>query len=103
MIEGNLENFAELTGAGRVLVDFNAEWCGPCQALAPILEEAVEEIPEETGVKVVSVNIDENPELAEKFEVMSIPCLVVLEDGKEVERMVGLVSKRKILKMVGVK
>jgi len=84
---------------GRVLVDFYAEWCGPCQALKPILEEASRELPE--GAKIVSVDVDEYSEIASQFEVSSIPCLVLFENGAEIDRMIGLVSKKKILKMLG--
>ena len=85
---------------GKVLVDFNAEWCGPCQALRPILEEAGAELPE--GAKIVPVDVDEYSELAHEYNVSSIPCLVLFENGKEVSRFVGLASKKKILKMLGV-
>lgn len=84
---------------GKVLVDFNAEWCGPCQALRPILEEAEAELPE--GAKILPVDIDEYPELAREYNVASIPCLVLFENGEEVNRYVGLISKKKILKMLG--
>lgn len=84
---------------GRVLVDFNAEWCGPCQALKPILEEAESELPE--GTKIVPVDIDEYSELAREHDISSIPCLVLFENGKEVDRFVGLMSKKKILKVLG--
>ena len=83
---------------GRVLVDFNAEWCGPCQALRPIIEEAEAELPE--GIKIVPVDIDENREVAEKYGISAIPCLVLFENGEEVDRFVGLMSKKKILKML---
>lgn len=84
---------------GKVLVDFNAEWCGPCQALKPILEEAEKELSE--GAKIVPVDIDEYPELAREYEVSSIPCLVLFENGEEKNRFIGLASKKKILKMLG--
>lgn len=83
---------------GKVLVDFYAEWCGPCQALKPILEEAKAELSE--GAKIVSVDVDEEPELASQFGISSIPCLVSFENGVEIDRFVGLVSKKKILKML---
>ena len=85
---------------GKVLVDFNATWCGPCQALKPILEEAEVELPR--GAKILPVDVDEYPELAREYEVASIPCLVLFENGKEISRFVGLMSKKKILKMLGV-
>lgn len=83
---------------GRVLVDFYAEWCGPCQALRPILMETEAELPE--GAKIVAVDIDEYPEIASGYGVSSIPCLVLFENGEEIDRFVGLISKKKILKML---
>lgn len=85
---------------GKVLVDFNASWCGPCQALRPILEEAETELPE--SAKILPVDIDENRELASEYGISAIPCLVLFENGEEVDRFVGLISKKKILKMMGV-
>ena len=84
----------------KVLVDFNADWCGPCQKLRPILEELSEE---REDLKIVSVNIDDNEELAEKYEVVSSPCLIVFKNGEEKKRDLGVMSKKKILKMMGEK
>ena len=100
MIEGNESNFEKevLKSNKPVLVDFNAEWCPPCQALHPILEELAEE---QEDFKIVSVDIDENDILAEKYDVSSIPCLIVFKDGEEVDRRLGLVPKKRIIKMVG--
>ena len=78
-----------------VLVDFNAGWCGPCQALKPIIAEYAEKHP---GVKVVSVDIDEEDELSENYEVFSIPCLVVFRDG----RLAGQDDVRLCLDLMGV-
>ena len=77
-------------------MDFNAKWCGPCRMLAPILEE----IAESTEYKIVSVNVDAEAELSGEYGVFSIPCLVVFENGEEVERMVGVVPKAEILKLM---
>ena len=98
VIEGKNDNFNDLIEKGRVLVDFNADWCGPCQMLKPTIEEFADENDE---VKVVSVNIDDEDLLAEKYSVSSIPCLVYFKDGKEVERSVGLVPKDRIESLVG--
>lgn len=84
---------------GKVLVDFYAEWCGPCQALRPILEEAEQELPENS--KILSVDIDVEPAIAEEYGVVSIPCLILFEDGAEKGRFIGLASKKRILKMLG--
>ena len=81
-----------------VLVDFNATWCPPCQALHPILEEMAENA---DNYKIVTVDIDDEEELAEKYEVSSIPCLVAFKGGEETDREIGLKPKSKLLKMVG--
>jgi len=102
IIEGTKENFDTevLKSDVPVLVDFNAEWCPPCQALHPILEELAEE---GSDFKIVSVDIDDQDELAEEYEVSSIPCLVVFNGGEETERKVGLQPKKRLQKMLGVK
>ena len=79
------------------ILDFYADWCGPCQMMKPTMEEFEKTHPE---IKVTAVNIDEEEELAEKYDVSSIPCIVVLKDGEEVKREVGVVSLKKLEKMV---
>lgn len=83
-----------------VLVDFWATWCMPCRMLAP----TVEEIADEYGDKLVvgKINVDEESDLARKFRVMSIPTLIVFENGEEVRRSVGVVDKDDILEMAGI-
>ncbi len=100
VIEVNKDNFEKevLKSDKKVLVDFNAEWCGPCKMLKPIIEEFAES---NDNVKVVSINIDDADELAEEYSVFSIPCLVVIEKGKEVKRNVGLISKDDIEALIG--
>ena len=73
-----------------VLADFNADWCGPCKSIRPMLDELAKE---NTSYKIVSINIDDEDELAEDYDVASIPCLVVFKDGKEVNRSIGLIPK----------
>ena len=80
-----------------VLVDFNAGWCGPCRAMKPMLDELAEG---NDAYKIVSIDIDEEDELAEEFEVSSIPCLVVFKGGEEVNRSVGLIPKEAIADLV---
>lgn len=80
-----------------VLVDFYADWCGPCKMLAPIVDEIAQE---NDDIKVVKVNVDENPNIAVDYKVMSIPTLVVIKGGKEVSRSVGVVDKKEILEML---
>ena len=81
-----------------VLVDFWAEWCGPCQMVLPIVEELGEEI---TDVKICKVNVDEQMELAKQYRVMSIPTLMVFKDGEMVKREMGAKSKAELLAMLG--
>lgn len=80
-----------------VLLDFWASWCMPCKMISPVVEEISKEIP---AVKVGKINIDEQPELASAFNVMSIPTLAVMKDGKIVKTMVGVRPKASILKML---
>ena len=87
-----------LTEKKVALVDFWASWCGPCRMVSPIVDEVAEEV--EGRVKVAKVNVDEQPELAQRFQVMSIPTLVVMKKGKVVSTSVGVKSKNAILNMV---
>ena len=80
-----------------VLVDFNADWCGPCKMLAPVLEEIAGS---RDDVKIVSINVDDEDILAENYGVSSIPCLVVIRDGKEVKRSIGFRGKDAVLEML---
>ena len=81
-----------------VLSDFWATWCGPCQMQGPIVEELSEEL---TDVLVGKVNVDEEPDLAERYNVMSIPTLLVFKNGEVVQKAVGLQSKENLLDMLG--
>lgn len=78
-----------------VLVDYWAEWCGPCKMIAPILEEVARE--QAGKVRIAKVNVDDNPGLATKFNVMSIPTMIVFKDGAEDQRLVGARGKPQLL------
>ncbi len=99
VLEISKDNFEDevLNSKQKVLVDFNAGWCGPCKVLKPIFEEVAES---NNDIKFASVDIDNEEELAEQYDVSSIPCLVLFEEGKEVERKVGFISKSDIEKMI---
>lgn len=90
----NEETFVNETARGTVLVDFFAEWCGPCKMLSPILHEVENE---RADVTICKVNIDDNFELAKAYKVMSIPTMIIFKDGKESARIVGYCSKDEIL------
>ena len=98
IIDVNKDNFDKEVLTGTVLVDFNASWCGPCRMIRPILDEIAEE---RSSAKIVSVDIDEQEELANKYNVSSIPCLVLFKDGKEVTRSIGLKPKEELEKLLG--
>ena len=89
-------NFRQLVleSAEPVLVDFWATWCSPCQMLAPVLEELSQQ------VKVVKVDVDENPQLAMAFQVASIPTVIAFRDGKAVNQSVGVVPKETLLALL---
>jgi len=75
-----------------VLVDFWAPWCGPCQMMGPIIEELAEEM-KDNEVRIGKLNVDENPEIAGKYEVMSIPAIFIFKDGEVIEQMTGVQNK----------
>ena len=93
------ENFEKevLQSDKTVLVDFYADWCGPCKMLSPVVDSVANE---NEDIKVVKVNVDDAQDLAIKYQVMSIPTLVVIKNGQEINRSVGVVSKSEIEEMV---
>ena len=89
----NSRNFEEevLNSKLPVLVDFSADWCGPCKMMAPLIDEFAEEY--EGELKVGKINVDESPDIAQKYEVMSIPFFAFFKDGKLVDKTIGSVDK----------
>lgn len=99
VVHANKEMFNELRAGNKpVLVDFYADWCGPCRMVAPIVEEIAAE---NDDIVVAKVNVDDQPELASEFGVFSIPTLVVLKDGKVAAKSAGAKPKAQILAMLG--
>ena len=90
-------NFKDEVSTGLVLVDFWAPWCGPCRMLGPIIEEVAQEV---EGVSIGKLNVDENPQIAQEFKVMSIPMVVLFKDGEPVETIIGLRPKEAYLEAI---
>ena len=99
ILKVNSQNFEEevLKSEKPVLVDFYADWCGPCKMLSPIVDEVAQE---NEDIKVVKVNVDDSQDLAMKYQVMSIPTLVVIKEGNEINRSVGLIDKNQVINMI---
>ena len=99
-IKLSTENFEKevLKTEKPVLVDFYADWCGPCNAMEPVIEELAKELEEK--VKVGKINVDENPDIAVEYNVMSIPTLIVFKNGKEEKRLVGLRNKEELINLL---
>ena len=90
----NKDNFEDTIENGVTIVDFWAEWCGPCQMMLPILDQFSDLM--KGKMTVAKVNVDESPEIAWKFRVMSIPTLIIFKDGKPVETLVGVQQKSRL-------
>ena len=95
--EGTFEQVV-LQSEKPVLVDFWAEWCGPCRALAPIVEAVAEHYAK--SARVVKLNVDESPTVTQRYGIQGIPTLILFQEGKEKERIVGVVSREKISRTI---
>lgn len=89
------ENFQEEIKEGRVLVDFYADWCGPCRMVGPVIEEISKEIPD---LKVIKVNVDEREDVAKTYGIMSIPTIILFQDGQMEKKQVGFVPKEVLVR-----
>ena len=100
VIELNKDNFEKevMEAEVPVLIDFWANWCGPCRMMSPVIDKIAEEMGDK--VKVCKVNVDENHELAEKYEIMTIPAFIIVKNGAETGRTIGVQSKEAILKLI---
>ena len=96
MIHLEKENFDELI-KDKVVVDFFATWCGPCKMLGPVFEELSTEI---NDIKFIKVDIDEHEDLCRKYKVMSVPTLIVFDNGKEIKRNIGFIPKDKLKEFI---
>ena len=88
-----------LQGEGKIIVDFWAEWCGPCHAVSPVLDKIVEE--RESDIKLVKVNIDEEPSLAQKYGIVSIPTIILFREGEPAAAAIGAQPKSALEKSLG--
>ncbi|MCM8759036.1 MAG: thioredoxin [Candidatus Omnitrophica bacterium] len=97
----NKDNFEEVVNSNSlVLVDFYADWCGPCRMMAPIVEELAKEL--EGKVLVAKLNVDENPDIAARYQIFSIPTFIIFKDGKPDQRIVGAVGKAGLIDKIRV-
>lgn len=99
VVEITKDNFEQtvLKADKPVLVDFWAEWCGPCQMMGPIVDEVAEE---RNDIIIGKLNVDTQPEIALRYNVMSIPTLILFENGEEAQKSIGLISKEELLELI---
>jgi len=95
MIHLKNEDFNELIKE-KTIVDFYATWCGPCKMLGPVFEE----VSKESDIKFIKVDIDEHEELCKEYKVMSVPTLILFENGKEIKRNIGFIPKDKLQEFI---
>ena len=99
--ELNETNFVDevLNSKVPVLVDFWAEWCGPCRMLAPTIDELAKEY-DQQKIKICKLNVDENPKIAAKYGIMAIPTIIIFKDGKPVEQITGVRNKKEYINLI---
>ena len=97
MVHATVENFEQLTKEGLVLVDFYAQWCGPCKMLGPVLEEVANE---DKDVTILKVDVDQQPALAQQFKVASIPTLFLFKDGQVIAQTMGFQPKPALVNFI---
>jgi thioredoxin 1 len=94
-----MSNFADIINSPKpVLVDFFATWCGPCQMLAPILKEVKDELGE--NISIIKIDVDKNQPLATQYQVRGVPTMMLFQDGKQLWRQSGVLSKQEIIKII---
>ncbi len=91
------KNFDEFISKGKGVIDFHADWCGPCRVISPIVDGAAREMKE---MKFGRIDVDDETELAQRFQVMSIPTLIFFKDGEQVDRTIGVISKEELIKRI---
>jgi thioredoxin 1 len=92
------DNFDEVIAKGITLVDFYADWCGPCKRIAPVIEELAEEM--QGKATIAKLDVEKAQKVTANFQVMSIPTIIIFKDGKEAKRMVGLTDKRGLISLI---
>lgn len=97
VVEIKEEEFKDIIKTGKVVVDCFANWCGPCRALSPIVDQVAEE---NDNIKFYKLDVDNAPNVSVEYEIMSIPMLLIFEDGKLIDKSVGLISKEELENLI---
>ncbi len=90
------ESFDEFINKDNIIVDFYAKWCGPCRMLSPIIEE----VSKEENIELLKVDVDEHPDIAKRYGIMSIPTIILFKNGNEVKKNIGFLSKDELLEFI---